>query len=87
MRDALTETQREAKRSCVFLCKVSSVLKLSHFSGQSLCSYANCYGDEAVASSYVRFTELLSSSFHCSVLRVLKLDLRQDVRDIGLIKR
>ena len=37
---------------------------------------ANCYGDEAVAPSYVRFTELLSSSFHCSVLRVLKLDLR-----------
>ena len=31
---------------------------------------ANCYGDEAVAPSYVRFTELLSSSFHCSVLRV-----------------
>ena len=30
---------------------------------------ANCYGDEAVAPSYVRFTELLSSSFHCSVLR------------------
>ena len=37
---------------------------------------ANCYGDEAVAPSYVRFTELLGSSFHCSVLRVLKLYLR-----------
>ena len=73
VRDALTETQREAKRSCVFLCKVSSVLKLSHFSRRLLCSYANCYGDEAVAPSYVRFTELLSSSFHCSVLRVLKI--------------
>ena len=33
-------------------------------------------GDEAVSPSYVRFTELLSSSFHCSVLRVLKLYLR-----------
>ena len=30
-------------------------------------------GDEAVAPSYVRFTELLGSSFHCSVLRVLKI--------------
>ena len=30
---------------------------------------ANCYGDEAVAPSFLRFTELLSSSFHCSVLR------------------
>ena len=48
---------------------------------------ANCYGDEAVAPSFVRFTELLSSSFHCSVLRVLKSDFRQNVRDIGLVKR
>ena len=48
---------------------------------------ANCYGDEAVAPSYVRFTELFYRSFHCSVLRVLKLYLRQYVRDIGLIKR
>ena len=64
MRDALTETQREAKRRCVLLCKVSSVLKLSHFSERLLCSDANCYGDEAVAPSYVRFTELLVSSFH-----------------------
>ena len=38
-----------------------------HFSRRLLCSYANCYGDEAVAPSYVRFTELLSCSFHCSV--------------------
>ena len=35
---------------------------------------ANCYGDEAAAPSFVRFTELFSSSFHCSVLRVLKLE-------------
>ena len=36
---------------------------------------ANCYGDEAVAPSFVRFTELLSSFFHCSVLRVLKIEI------------
>ena len=48
---------------------------------------ANCYGDEAVAPSYVRFTELFYRSFHCSVLRVLKLYLRQYVRDVRLIKR
>ena len=47
--------------------------KLSHSLRRLLCSYANCYGDEAVAPSYVRFTELLSTSFHCSVLRVLKI--------------
>ena len=33
-------------------------------------SVANCYGDEAVTPSFVRFTELLSSSFHCSVTDV-----------------
>ena len=61
--------------------------KLSHSLRRLLCSYANCYGDEAVAPSYVRFTELLSTSFHCSVLRVMKLYLLQDIRDVGLIKR
>ena len=39
----------------------------------NFCSVANCYGDEAVAPPFVRFTELLRCSFHCSVLRVLKI--------------
>ena len=41
--------------------------------GDRFAVVANCYGDEAVAPSYVRFTELLACSFHCSVLRVLKI--------------
>ena len=61
--------------------------KLSHSLRRLLCSYANCYGDEAVAPSFVRFTELLSSPFHYSVFRFLKLNLRQYVRDVGLIYR
>ena len=70
---ALLETRREAKRCSVFLCKVSSNLETSHISqNDRFAAVANCYGDEAVAPSFVRFTELLSSSFHCSVLRVLK---------------
>ena len=44
--------------------------KLSHSLRRLLCSYANCYGDEAVAPSFVRFTELLSSPFHYSVTDV-----------------
>ena len=45
------ETQREAKRDCVFLCKCrpseTSYIPLDdRFAG-----VANCYGDEAVASS------------------------------------
>ena len=42
------------------------------------CSYANRYDDEAVASPFVRFTDLLRCSFHfqffeCdAVLRIIK---------------
>ena len=56
-----------------FLCQVPPIRNFLRFSRRLLCSYANCYGDEAVAPSYVRFTELLGSSFHCSVLRVMKI--------------
>ena len=49
-------------------------LEISHVSqNDRFAVVANCYGDEAVAPSYVRFTELFCRSFHCSVLRVLKI--------------
>ena len=70
---ALLETRREAKRCSVFLCKVSSNSETSHISqNDRFAVVANCYGDEAVAPPFVRFTELFYRSFHCSVLRVLK---------------
>ena len=68
------ETQREASAYALFLCKCRP-FETSYISrGDCFAAMANCYGDEAVAPSFVRFTELLSSSFHCSVLRVLKLE-------------
>ena len=79
-------TQREASAFALPLLSVAH-LKLPTFQETTALQLCKLYGDEAVAPSYVRFTELLGSAFHCSVLRVLKLDLRQDVRDIGLIKR
>ena len=67
------ETQREASAYALFLCKCRP-FETSYISrGDCFAAMANCYGDEAVAPSFVRFTELLSSSFHCSALRVLKI--------------
>ena len=71
VRMTLRETQREEVHRTPLHSVVS--LNFSHSYRRLLCSYANCYGDEAIAPSFVRFTELLSSSFHCSVLRVLKI--------------
>ena len=79
---------KERRNAVAFSSARYRPVEISYVSlGDRFAAVANCYGDEAVAPSLVRFTELLSWSFHCSVLQVLKLDRRQDVRDIGLIKR
>ena len=50
---------------------MSSIFETSYISqNDRFAVVANCYDDEAAAPSFVRFTELLSSSFHCSVTDV-----------------
>ena len=72
-RKCLGRNTKRGKRICAS-CTVSSSVETSYISRDDrFAVVANCYGDEAVAPPFVRFTELLSSSFHCSVLRVLKI--------------
>ena len=64
---------KERRNAVAFSSARYRPVEISYVSlGDRFAVVANCYGDEAVAPSYVRFTELLSSSFHCSVLRTLK---------------
>ena len=75
MIETLLETRREVS-ACAFLCKVSSNLKLSHFSRRPLCS-ANCLSSlrrSADFSPPYRFNCLWACSFHFSFhdLRLLR---------------
>ena len=61
---------KERRNAVAFSSARYRPVEISYVSlGDRFAVVANCYGDEAVAPSYVRFTELLGSSFHCSVLR------------------